>query len=151
RLPEAAAAYRKAIEIDPKLFLSHGGLGVTLLKMGSFAEASQAFQKGADLLPIGHPQRAVFLNQLKRSQHLMTLAQKLPRVLEGKEKPAPDELAQMAEMCLLYHQRYATAAGLFQDAFTAKPALAEDVAAQFRYNAACAAVLGGTGQDKEPV
>ena len=48
-------------------------------------------------------------------------------------------------MCRQYKKRYFTAAHLFQEAFKAQPELAEP----YRANAACAAVLAGSGQGEE--
>src|SRR5262249_34049570 len=50
-------------------------------------------------------------------------------------------------------KRYAAAARLFADAFQADPRLADDVTAENRYNAACAAALAGSGRgaDEPPL
>jgi hypothetical protein len=79
---------------------------------------------------------------------LVALEKRLPLVLEGKEPATPGDLLQMALICQQYQQRSATAARLYQDAFKARPALAED-AAQHRYNAACSAALAGVGKGED--
>src|SRR5262249_32299567 len=48
--------------------------------------------------------------------------------------------------CASYKERYRTAAGFFADAFAAEPKLADDLQAQHRYNAACAAALAASGK-----
>jgi hypothetical protein len=49
----------------------------------------------------------------------------------------------MAVMCREYLKRYPTAVQLYRQAFKAQPALAEDLNRQHRYNAVCAAAVGG--------
>jgi hypothetical protein len=80
------------------------------------------------------------------AERLAALADRLPAVLGGTDRPANDAerltLAQMA-----YHaMRCAGAARLWGEAFAADPAEADDLKAAHRYNAACAAALAGSGQ-----
>ncbi len=89
------------------------------------------------------------MNQLKQCHQMQALMQRVPLVLEGKERATPAVLMQMAIICQQFQQRPATAVRLYQDAFKAKPELAEDAAAQHRYNAACAAALAGMGQGED--
>ncbi len=78
--------------------------------------------------------------------HLLTLEARLPAVLRGEVKPADAaETLQFAEVCRLKTQ-YADAARLSAAAFADKPTLADNVAAAYRYNAACAAALAGCGR-----
>jgi eukaryotic-like serine/threonine-protein kinase len=133
-LTEAIVAFDKAIEIDPKYALPHGGRGSALMAQGRFADAAIAIQHAFDLLPAKDSRRSVYLNQLKQCQQLQALAQRLPLVLEGKEPATPSELLQMAIICQQFQQRSAGAVRLYQDAFKAKPELAEDAVGQHRYN-----------------
>jgi serine/threonine-protein kinase len=145
-LPEAVAACRQAIKLDPKLNLAYANLGMALKQQGKFAEAVQAIQTALDLLPVRHPWGSVGQRHIAECEFLLGLEKRLPSILQGKEAANPTDLLQMGFLCQQYKQRYAAAVRLYQQAFRAQPALAEDPAGQFRYNAACAAALAGTGQ-----
>ena len=43
RPDEAAASYRRAIELDPNVVVMHSGLGAVLMELGDFDEARSAF------------------------------------------------------------------------------------------------------------
>ena len=45
KLPGAIAAFHKALELNPDHPDAHGAMGLTLLRQGSFREASQATKK----------------------------------------------------------------------------------------------------------
>ncbi len=55
----------------------------------------------------------------------------------------------MAVLCQQFKKRHAAAVELYQQAFRAKPPTEDDSAAGHRYNAACSAVLAGTGQSED--
>jgi hypothetical protein len=69
---------------------------------------------------------------------------------EGKAQPAdgPEALS-LAKLCQGYKHDFAGAAGLYAQAFTAEPKLAEDLDASNRYNAGCAAALAGSAQGQD--
>jgi hypothetical protein len=71
----------------------------------------------------------------------------LADVLAGKAQPAsPPERVELANLAQQpYRACYARAVSLYAEAFAARPRLA----AQHRYNAACAAARAGTGQGKD--
>src|SRR5262249_25493380 len=73
-----------------------------------------------------------------------------PAVLEGKDQPkgAAEHLG-FAQLCQIHHQRHAAAAHFYTEAFAEQPALAANLKAGHRYNAACAAALAGCGQGKD--
>ncbi len=84
--------------------------------------------------------------QQQLCDHLLALEARLPAVLQGKDRPAnATERLQFANICA-FQKRYAAAAQLRLEAFTATPRLADDLNAGHRYNAACAAALAGCGQ-----
>ena len=83
------------------------------------------------------------------AEQLLGLSQRLPGIVRGQDKPHDNHerlvLAQMA-----YNSKYfAVAARLWSETFENDPKLAEDMQAQHRYNAACAAALAGCGQGKD--
>ena len=61
---QAAAAYRKALEINPKFVDAQLNLGITLREVGQFAEAEECFQKVLDL-DATHPLAKQNLEEIK--------------------------------------------------------------------------------------
>src|SRR5262249_49597576 len=55
----------------------------------------------------------------------------------------------LAVLCQHHKKRYAAAAHFFADAFAANAKLADDLARQHRYNAACAAALAAAGKGQD--
>jgi eukaryotic-like serine/threonine-protein kinase len=150
RLDEAVRELKEAIELAPKFALAHGALGHTLLRQGQFVEARAATRRWLDLLPERHPERNFATRQLEQCERLITLDEKLPPILEGKEKPADDaERLALAQLCQEYKKRYAAAARFYAEAFEEKPERAKDLRNGLRYNAACAAALAGCGQGED--
>lgn len=52
RLPEAEAAFRRALEIDEKLDRAWYGLGLTLIQQGRYDEAVTALKRNTELQPM---------------------------------------------------------------------------------------------------
>ena len=79
----------------------------------------------------------------------MELEKKLSAILTGQAIPADAaEMVGLAQIC--YGKKfYSHAASLWDNAFKAEPALADDMTAANRYNAACAAALAGSGNSKD--
>jgi serine/threonine-protein kinase len=83
-------------------------------------------------------------------QHMEDLDRKLPALLRGELRPEPAERAEFASLCQQpWKQLFAAAGRLYEEAFTARPELAEDLEHGHRYNAACAAALAGCGPTKD--
>jgi hypothetical protein len=81
---------------------------------------------------------------------LARLDDRLPAILDGKDQPRDArECLGFAFLCHKHRQRHAAAVRFCVEAFDAQPALAEDLQAGHRYNAACAAALAGCGQGKD--
>src|SRR5262249_22657796 len=77
---------------------------------------------------------------------LLAVAADLPAILAGKERPkAASTQRALAEWCLKHRRLTAAAADFYTTAFAAQPALAEDLEAADRVDAACAAALAGSG------
>jgi tetratricopeptide (TPR) repeat protein/tRNA A-37 threonylcarbamoyl transferase component Bud32 len=146
---EAAAAYRRVIALEPQYAVGHGALGQALLKQGEFTEARQATRRCLELLPAQHNLRLFVSEQMRQCEQILALDTKLSAILAGKEKAADAaEQVRLAGLCVL-RKRPAAAARFFTDAFAAHPALADDLKAGHRYNAACAAVLAAAGQGQD--
>src|SRR5262249_51650359 len=81
-------------------------------------------------------------------EQLVEIENRLPEVLEGKDRPA--NAAEGLQFASLGYQKkqYAASARLFAEAFVADPKLAEDMSRGNRYNAACSAALAGSSNEK---
>ncbi|GAA2168019.1 hypothetical protein GCM10009727_89080 [Actinomadura napierensis] len=69
RFTEAAAAYRKAIEINPDHAIAHNNLGNALTVLGRFTEAAAAYRKAIEINPddvFAHNGLGVVLRELGR-------------------------------------------------------------------------------------
>lgn len=146
-LPGAVRAYRQSLAVQPNDPLVHAAVGLLELELGRFDEASAALTRSHTLS--GKP--PVFLSPVARSlqevQRWRDLDQRLPRLLEGAETPASArEYLEFAELCWRFRQRPAEAVDLYAEAFRLDPALAANLTAYYRYNAACVAVRAGQRQ-----
>jgi serine/threonine-protein kinase len=148
--PEARMGLRTAQLVQGQLAAAQINQGFALRTQGKFTESLAAFRRchelGAKTPGWPYPS-AVWLRQAER---LVELDEKLPALLKGEVRPrdAAEQL-EFANVCLL--KRWYTASARFSsDAFTAKPALADDLYSSCRYNAACAAVLASCGEGKDP-
>ncbi len=143
---EAIEHFREAIRIDSGRPRSHGALGQALLAKGELADAKTAIERGLELLPAGELQlRENLQRQRQRCDHLLSLKQRLPALVQGADKPDTSELLEAAEMCFI-DRHYVTATRLFAEAFATDRSLCEDLRAGHRLNAACAAVLAELGR-----
>ena len=146
RLKEAIGHYETAVRIEPWLWMAHAARGQALLALGRFREAAAASRRCLDRLPQDHERRSNVLAQLKRCERLIALQDRLPAVLNGKEKPAgASEVTEFAELCGILGQP-AAAARLYAKAFDASPRPVQDVRSDHRYRAACAAAQAGRGR-----
>jgi tetratricopeptide (TPR) repeat protein len=144
RLDEAVAEYRRTVELNPKGGPGHAQLVEMLLRSGRIAEAHTAVRHGLDVLPARESYRPALQEKLKRCERMLALEARLPALLQGKERPAAAELVELARLCRDNGRPHA-AAELYALAFAAQQALADDLEAGHRYNAACAAARAGTG------
>lgn len=86
---------------------------------------------------------------VRDAKRLVELEGKLPGLRKGETKPADaNEQMELGRLCL-YQRRYAESVAFYHAGFRAKPALATDLAAAHRYNAACSAARAGTGQGED--
>jgi tetratricopeptide (TPR) repeat protein len=149
QVDEAIHRFRKAIEINPQYAQAHASLGLALLDRGRYAEARVASARALRLLPVRHPQRPLFSQQLHSCEQMVALEQKLPQVLRGDRQPASvEERLRLGQMCQ-HKQFHVAAARFYAEAFAAEPSLADHLDAGHRYNAACAAAQAGCGQGKD--
>jgi tetratricopeptide (TPR) repeat protein/tRNA A-37 threonylcarbamoyl transferase component Bud32 len=150
RLDEAIAEYHEAIRINKEYAQAYCNLGIALRDQGRFAEALAALRRGDELgsRKPGWPYHSK--RWVRDCELLIEFDRKLPAILSGKQQPADAERYALGQLCQMpYQKRYAAAARFYAAAFAADPRLAEDLAHNRRYNAACAAVLAGCGQGQD--
>jgi serine/threonine protein kinase/Flp pilus assembly protein TadD len=147
KFADSAAAVQKAIDLKPDQPEFHVTLGNLLVAQGQLDEAIAAYREAIRL----RKDYANALTYVARAKELMQVRDRLPAVLQGKDQPkdASEHLA-FADFCQKpFRQQYAAATRFYAAAFAAQPKLADDLDAQPRYNAACAAALAGCGQGKD--
>jgi serine/threonine-protein kinase len=148
-LDGAIAEFREAIRINPDAHWAHCNLGHALKEMGKFRDALVELRRGHELGSKDPGFRSLSADWVRQCERLLELDPELPDFLDGKRTPAsPAERVELAGLCSLKHLNRA-AALFYEEAFGAKPALADDLDAEHRYNAACAAALAGCGQGKD--
>jgi serine/threonine protein kinase/Flp pilus assembly protein TadD len=147
----AIAAFHAAIKWKGDFAVAHYRLGLTLLELGSYTEALGALKRGHELgvkQPGWHEPSAEWV---RKAERLLALDQKLPAILKGEVRPADAaERLKLAYMCQApFKGHYAASCLLYAKAFADDPKRADDLKAQHRYNAACAAAKAGSGQGKD--
>jgi Flp pilus assembly protein TadD len=148
RLKEAEAAFRQALRLRPDALDAHAGLGIVLENQGRFVDAVRAFRRGLAFARTSPAWRPRFTEWLRGTERLADLDGRLPAILAGTAEPASAaERLELASLCRHRARRlHAAAARLAAEAFTMEPKLADDLANQPRYHAACSAVLAAAGQ-----
>ena len=114
-----------------------------------YAEALAEFKRGHDMGSKNPNWRYPSAEWVRQAERLVDLDRKLPTILAGKAKPSDAaETLGFAQLC--YDKKlHSASARLWSEAFQAQPKLAEDMQADNRYNAACAAALAGSGHGKD--
>jgi serine/threonine-protein kinase len=149
RWDEAITEFRGAIRIKKDFAEAYYNLGMALQKLGEFGAAVEPLRRAHEF-GSGRPGwRDRSAQRVRECERRAELERRLPALLEGKATPAgPDERIELAEVCALKRLNRA-AARFYEEAFAARPRLADDLDASRRYNAACAAALAGCGQGKD--
>ena len=145
KLDEAVAAYREAIRLKPDYAEAHCNLGGVLATQGHFKESLESREKGHELgskLP-GWPFPSE--DWVRDARRLVDLEAKIPAILKGEARVKDlAERLSLAYICSKKGQP-AASARFWGEAFAERPELADDLEEGHRYNAACAAALGGSG------
>jgi tetratricopeptide (TPR) repeat protein len=141
---EAESVCRKAIELAPKTVEAHGNLAEALLGQGRYKEAQESALQSIKLMAANDPNRAEGEAAVRQAK----AGERLEAVLRGDQHPgSAAEAIDFAGLCH-YQWRLAETARLYADAFAAEPRLADNLAAGYRYNAACNAAPAGCGEGK---
>jgi len=143
---EAIAECQTAIRLKPDYAEAYNNLGLALRGKGEFAEGLIQLKRGHELGSRNVVWRYPSARWARECERLVELDGKLPRVLEGDQRPeSAAEQLEYADLC--YRKRlFEAATGFWERGFAADSALANDMQKQHRYNAACAAALAGCGQ-----
>jgi tetratricopeptide (TPR) repeat protein len=141
----ARAEYCLALNSDAKDAQAHNALGMALQADGRLREAMDAYRRALDLgLPQARP-------RLRACERLNSVGPLLSGMLAGCDQPRDNaERLALADLCRQpFVRRYALAARLYTDAFSAEPTLADDLRERHRFNAARAAALAGCGHGQD--
>jgi Flp pilus assembly protein TadD len=151
QLDEAIAEYRKAIHLKKDDAEAHCNLGNALLQKDQFEEALVYLRRGHQLGSQNPHWPYPSAQWVWNCERLVELSSILPALMSGQKQPAdPTEGLALAHLCVMpYKKRYVMAERFFREAFREEPKLADDLDAQHRYNAACAAVLASCGQGQD--
>jgi serine/threonine-protein kinase len=152
KLAEAGAAYQQAIRLQPDYPEAHFNLGSVLEDQGEFHKALESLRT-AHRLGIRRPDwpAARSTAAIRQVERLIELDSQLAAFLAGKRKPAgPGEQMELAALCGHRAKRlFVTSTKFYAEAFAGKTALADDLTAGHRYNAACMAALAGCGRGED--
>ncbi|HTU88532.1 MAG TPA: protein kinase [Gemmataceae bacterium] len=148
QIEKAIAEFRAAIRLRKDFAEAHCNLGQALMQKGRFAEALGYRRRGHELGSKDPHWRYPSAQWVRNCERLVELDGKLPAILSGQKQPADNaERLALAQLCQLpCKQLNAAALRFYREAFAEEPKLADDLNAQHRYNAACAAALAGCGQ-----
>jgi eukaryotic-like serine/threonine-protein kinase len=145
----ANAAFREAIRLKPDDALAHCNLGFCLRDRGEFVEALKIMERGHELGSKQVGWRNPSAEWVQSFRRLVDLDAKLVVLLKGETPPIePGERVELADLCSK-KGLHAASARFYGQAFADQPRLAEDLETGHRYNAACAAALGGSGMGKD--
>ena len=145
----ALAAYREVIRLKPDFAEAHGKLGGVLRSAGRFAESLAAFRRWQELGSTRPDRRDALAALVRKAERFAALEPRFAGVLAGTDAPSDAEEGACFAKMAYFTSRYEASAVLLTRAFRDEPALAEDLAAGRRYDAACAAALAGTGRGKD--
>ena len=150
-MDEAIREYRTAIELQRDYAQAHCNRGAVLERQGKFPEALAEWRIGHELgsKRPGWPHQSDAW--VRRAEGLVRLDGKLVEILQGKDNAANNsERLQLAWLCQQpFKKLYAASARFYGEAFDHDAKLADNMQQQFRYNAACAAVLAGSGKGED--
>jgi serine/threonine protein kinase len=148
RLDEAIVEYREAIHLKEDHAQAHCNLARALKDKGQFIEALRYVRRGHEL-GANNPRWSYPSAQwVQICERLVELDSKLPAIQSGQKQPADNaERLALAGLCQIpCKKQYLVAMRFYTTAFAEEPKLAENLDAEHRYNAACAAALAGCGQ-----
>jgi eukaryotic-like serine/threonine-protein kinase len=151
QLDEAIAEYRDTIRLKKDYAEAHCNLGGALEEKGEFAEALRYRRRGHELGSEDPRWPYPSAQWMRNCERLVELDSKLSAILSRQKQPADNaERLALARLCQMpFKQLNLAAQRFYSEAFADEPKLADDLNAEHRYNAACAAALACYGQGKD--
>jgi serine/threonine-protein kinase len=149
RIGEAIDECRRAIRLQPDYAEAHCNLGHFMSRQGRYAESLLELKRGHELGSRQPNWPYPSAHWVREAERLVDLEKKVPAMISGEAEPGDaGECLRLAQIC---YQKglHAASARYWDGAFKSHPPLADDMQAQHRYNAACAAALAGCGQGKD--
>ena len=149
KFDESIAVLREAIRLRPDSGDDHYELAMALRRSGRFEESLAEMKRSGELGGSTAGYRVLIKVGVRQAERLVELDRKLPTILSGQAKPSDAaEILILAQLC--YDKKlHGASAHFWSEAFQAQPKVADNMRAQNRYNAACAAALAGCGQGKD--
>jgi tetratricopeptide (TPR) repeat protein len=140
-LDGAILSYREAIRLKPDHAEAHCNLGHALTSQGHIQEALPWLRQGHEIGSKRPDWPYPSKEWIEHAERMAELEGRLDQVLSGGERPS-DAVERIAFAELLYAKsRHTESARMYAEAFAEDAALAEDLAKNNRYNAACSAAL----------
>ena len=150
---EAISEFRVALRLKPDSPELYHNVGITLRRAGSLDDAAAASRRALELVGQNHPLTGVITGEISTTARHAAIIHRLANVLNGVDRPRDDaERTVFAQIC--YDRKlFGASARLWTEVFHSQPKLADDMNAQYRYNAACSAALAGSkkGKDEPPL
>jgi tetratricopeptide (TPR) repeat protein len=142
---ECERHYLEAIRIEADMAEAHYGLGRLYMAQNRFREALPYLRRGHELGSRRRGWRAKSAEAIATAERKVELEDRLPDVLSGAAAPHDERERTEFALVLYAKRRFDEAARLLELALENEPALADDLDAAVRYNAACTAVLAAAG------
>jgi tetratricopeptide (TPR) repeat protein len=152
RLEEAHAAAAEATKRNPVHVPSSLLRAVILIESGDLAESREQLRRIQTQLPFLDVRHRNIRELLAQCERMDQARQKLPAVLAGQEKPAnAEEQLAVGMLCARAHRKTHAAAAVrfFTDGLAAAALNAEKHGSHRRFQAACCAILAGTGASED--
>jgi tetratricopeptide (TPR) repeat protein len=149
RSDQALAACREAIRRRPTQAEGDRDLGITPIERGEPTQALVESRRASGLAAAGSPVARERTARIRDAERQVGLDERLMAVIRGHDRPR--DAAEQADLARIAYRQglHAAAARLLEAALVSRPALAEDLAADHRYDAACAAALAGGGRGED--
>jgi len=153
RFDSAVEHAQKALDVEPDFEQALGVLGESQMAQYRLAEAAATLHRAVTVTQPkpgkkADPLRERLTTAYARVQKLQALERRLPALVAGREKAEDGGEALQVAWLLAHQAQYAAAAEFFGVAFELEPALANNVQAGNRFNAACAALVAGSIRDQ---
>lgn len=146
---EAASAIESALALEPDRMDTLAAFGVIALRLGRLEEARLSLERCLELTPANDVDRDLIESSLARCRALIALEPRLEAFLTTAERASDaKESLLLSELCRL-RGRYVAAVRFARDAFAADVTSAKDPTLGYRFDAACAAALAGSGNARD--